>query len=113
MTYLSNRLQSESKVKPVANLYDASCRDDVVNALVGLEGQVEQGENRLIVGNIGGLEDCPRGLPGLLGVEVILALAQQTVTGDVVQVAKAYAGAALETLLHETRTNSIGTAYHS
>lgn len=109
-TYLANGLQGESKVKPIADLYDASRRDDVVDALISLKGEVEQGQHRLIVGYIGGLENSPRGLTGLRGVKVFLALAQQTLAGDVVQVTEANTGAALETLLHETCTDSVGAS---
>lgn len=112
-TYLANCLQGESKVEPVADLYDSSRRDDMVDALVGLEGQIEQGEDRLIVSHIGGLEDCPRGLARLCGVEIILALAQQTLAGNVVEIAKAYASATLEALLDETCADSVGTACRS
>lgn len=81
----------------------------MVDALVSVEGQIEQGENRLIVGHIGGLEDRPRRLTGLLGVEVVLTLAQQVLAGGTIQVTEADASATLEALPHKTRTDSIRT----
>jgi hypothetical protein len=110
-TYLADALQSESKVEPVPDLYNAGCRDDVVDALVGVEGQVEQCEHRLIAGYIGGLEDGARGLPRLLWAEYILALSHQAFASDVIQITEANIGAALQAMLNETCTDSVGTSY--
>lgn len=56
----------------------------MVDALIGVEGQVEQGEHRLIVGYIGGLEDGTRGQAGLRRREPVLAFSQQAFASDVI-----------------------------
>lgn len=81
----------------------------MVDALVSMEGQVKQRENRLVVGHIGGLEDRPRRLTELLGAYIVLTLAQQALASSAIQVAEADASATLEALPHKARTDSIRT----
>lgn len=109
---MADSLQRQFKVEPVADLYDAGRCNDVIDSLVSLESQVEQGQDRLIIGHVGRLEDRAGRLV-LFWVEVLPALEYQTLSGDVVEVTETDAGATFETLLHQTRTNTIGAACNS
>jgi len=75
-TYLTDCLQSQPKVEPIANLCNTSSRDDMVDALVGIKSQIKQGQHRLIVGHIGGLEECPWRMFGFGRFEFLDRLSQ-------------------------------------
>ena len=48
----------------------------MVDALVGIKSQIKQGQHRLIVGHIGGLEECPWRMFGFGRFEFLDRLSQ-------------------------------------
>lgn len=81
----------------------------MIDAIISLEGQVEQGQHRLVVGHVRGLEDRPRCQTVFCGAELLAAFSQQALARDVVEVPKADIGTALQGLLHYARADAIGT----
>lgn len=103
-------------VERVTHLEDAGGRNDgghdMVDALEGVEGAVEETENGLVIGNIDGMENGTRGHTGFVqSGPGFAALLGQALAVGAVEIADADKGTTLAAQLGEIGTGAVGSTW--